>query len=194
MWAHGRANDLLFRMRLRSQAHSVASAVHALGIERIKPPNGDINHPAFCAQLAAGGPDLVVCAFSQRAEESFVQTARVGCLNVHFSLLPEHRGREPSFRAMLSGKGAGVSVHWMAHELDAGAVVLQRPFDVTGCTTLHNAILRACHVAAQLVPDAIRKAARWQGAKHQLGPRLPVGGWPSQHETARFREKGFRFA
>ncbi len=192
-WARGRADDLLFRMRLRRRAHSVASVAHTLGIERIKPPSGDINHPAFCAQLAASGPDLVVCAFSQRAGGSFVQTARAGCLNVHFSLLPEHRGREPSFRAMLSGKGAGVSVHWMAPELDAGAVVLQRSLDVTGCITLHKAILRACDVAARLVPDAIRRAARWQGAKHEPGPRLPAGGWPSRQETTLFRQKGFRF-
>ncbi len=193
MWACNRAADLMFRMKLRRQAHSVSSAAHSLGIESITPPDGDINHPAFCARMAASRPDLVVCAFSQRAEEPFVQTARLGCLNVHFSLLPEHRGREPSFHAMFSGKGAGVSIHWMVPELDAGAVVLQRSLDINGCATLHDAILRACDLAGLLVPEAIRRAARWKGEKRQSRPWLPANGWPSPQEAASFREKGFRF-
>jgi len=185
--------DVLFRLGLARQAHSVRSAVRARAIDVFTPPHGDVNRPDFCARLADYRPDLLLCAFSQRAERNFLETPRLGCLNVHFSMLPAHRGREPLFRAMLTGGGAGVSVHWMTPEFDAGAVVLQEPLDLAGCNTLDRLIHRAAELAGRIVPRAVLKAAAWQDDKR--GPHeLPdVAGWPSREEVARFRQRGLRF-
>lgn len=191
--AVGRAFGLLFRLRLGRQPHCVASAARARAVEVFTPPQGNVNHPEFCARLASHDLDLLVGAFSQRAGPAFLDAARLGCLNVHFSMLPQHRGREPLFQAMLSGQGGGVSVHWMTAEIDAGAVVCQEPLDTAPHTTLHQVILRACDLAALVVPEAVRRAVRWESDKE--GPTgLPrLAGWPSREDVARFRKRGFRF-
>ena len=192
-WAWGRASDLLFNLRLARRPHSVASAVRARGIDVFSPPRGNVNAPGFCKRLASYRPDLLVCAFSQPAGPVFLRTPRLGCLNVHFSLLPAHRGREPLFRAMLDGQGAGVSAHWMTPEIDAGAIVRQESFEITSCKTLHQAILRACDAAARVVPAAIGAAAQGEGNRSNTADLPDVRGWPSGEEVARFKKQGFRF-
>lgn len=191
--AAARAWDLLFRVGLGCQLHSVRSVARAGGVEVILPRGSDVHDPDFLAGLVACKPDLLVCAFSQRAEAPFVEVPRLGCLNVHFSLLPGHRGREPMFRAMLAGRGAGVSVHWMTDQFDAGAVVCQEPVELDGARTLHQAILRACEVAARVVPEAIRRAIAWRAGKSVPAELPPEAGWPTREEIARFHRRGFRF-
>lgn len=191
--ACGRVRDLLFVIGLGRQPCSVASAVRAQGIEVFSPPQHNVNHPDFCARLASFHPDLLVCAFSQRTKPAFLETARLGCLNVHFSLLPEHRGREPLFRAMLSGTGAGVSVHWMTAEIDTGAVVCQQPLDAGRYKTLHHLILDACDLAGRVVPQAVHEAIRWQGDKSGPPNVSSLAGWPSPEEIILFKQRGLGF-
>jgi hypothetical protein len=128
---------LRFRMALGGTPGSVASAARTQGIRVLRPRGSDLNDGRFLAALDALRPDLLVCAFSQKADKAFLAIPQLGCVNVHFSLLPQHRGREPLFRAMLTGQGAGVSVHWMAPELDAGAVLFQEPLETAGFRMLH---------------------------------------------------------
>ncbi len=184
---------LRFRMGLGGTPGSVAVAAHAHGIEVLRPRRSDLNDAGFRAALEALRPDLLVCAFSQRADKAFLGFPRLGCVNVHFSLLPEHRGREPLFRAMLAGQGAGVSVHWMAPELDAGPVVFQEPLETAGFRTLHRLILAACDLATRVVPAAIERACAGRPAEVNARPGTPLAGWPLRDEVSRFKAQGFRF-
>jgi folate-dependent phosphoribosylglycinamide formyltransferase PurN len=175
-------------------SHSVRSAARARGIELLRPTGDDINDEGFCAALSARQPELLVCAFSQRAAPRFLSLPSLGCLNVHFSMLPRHRGREPLFHAMLAGEGAGVSVHWMTSALDGGSVVAREFLDVTRYTTLHEAIVGASELAARLVPRAIHQAARWKGSREWAVEAFPLNAWPTREQRAAFRRRGFRFA
>jgi folate-dependent phosphoribosylglycinamide formyltransferase PurN len=182
-----------FSLGLGGRPGSVAAAAGARGLEVLRPPRSDIDEPAFRARLDALRPDLLVCAFSQRADRAFLELPRWGCLNVHFSLLPEHRGREPLFHAMLAGRGAGVSVHWMTAQLDAGPVVLQEPLETTRYRSLHRLILAACELAARVVPAAIRAAAGQRPPSIDSAPPGPTAGWPTPREVAQFKARGLRF-
>lgn len=186
--------DQAFCLGLGRSPQSVTSAVRARGLSVLRPPHDDVNHPDFVSCLAAHRPDLLLCVFSQLAEADFLAVPRIGCLNVHFSLLPHHRGREPLFHAMLAGEGAGVSIHWMSQQLDAGAVVLQSPLDITRFRTLHAAILGATEQATQLVPQALLRAAAACPSKERISGHLPpLQTWPTGKEVAAFRRQGFRF-
>jgi methionyl-tRNA formyltransferase len=90
-------------------------------------------------------------------------------------LLPERRGREPLFFAMLAGKEAGVSVHWMTPKLDNGPVVVQQPLATTGQRTLHQLILAACELAAQVVPLAIDRAIAGRPPRRRRHAIAPHG-------------------
>jgi folate-dependent phosphoribosylglycinamide formyltransferase PurN len=190
---NGQLQDWLFGMGIGHTPHSVRSLSRAHAIPLLTPAGHDINEPAFCTRLAAYQPDLLVCAFSQRAEAVFLEVPRLGCLHLHFSELPQHRGREPLFHAMLAENGAGVSLHWMVPRFDAGSIVWQESLDLASCRTLHQAILAACEMVARMLPLALHRAMEWQGDKQFSGLLPPAHHWPTREEIQTFHKKKLRF-
>ncbi len=73
-------------------------------------------------------PELgVVVAYGQILPPAVLACPPLGCVNVHYSLLPTLRGAAPVQHALLQGLlETGVTVQWMAAELDAGDVILQQ--------------------------------------------------------------------
>ena len=55
-----------------------------------------------------------------------MEAPRLGCINVHASLLPEYRGGAPIHRAIINGKKkTGVTIMYMVEQLDAGDILTQ---------------------------------------------------------------------
>jgi len=82
--------------------------------------------PADVARLAGYQADLmVVVAYGLLLPESVLQAPRLGCINIHASILPRWRGAAPIQRAVLAGdKVSGVSIMQMEKGLDTGPVYL----------------------------------------------------------------------
>jgi len=78
--------------------------------------------------LATLQPDLmVVVAYGLLLPESVLEIPRLGCINIHASLLPRWRGAAPIQRAILAGDShSGVSIMQMDAGLDTGPVWLER--------------------------------------------------------------------
>ncbi|HEX5166926.1 MAG TPA: formyltransferase family protein [Thermomicrobiales bacterium] len=74
-------------------------------------------------------PDLIVVAcFPRLIPEAIHGRARLGGINIHPSLLPQHRGPDPLFWIMRDGgRGCGVTVHALADRYDSGDILAQRP-------------------------------------------------------------------
>ena len=67
---------------------------------------------------------IVVAAYGRILPEDILNTPKYGSINVHSSLLPKYRGAAPINWAILDGeKETGVSIMYMAPELDAGDVI-----------------------------------------------------------------------
>ena len=81
---------------------------------------------AALEDLRALAPDLmVVAAYGQILPKSVLETPRLGCLNLHASLLPRHRGASPIHAAILSGDHeTGITVMYMDEGLDTGDILL----------------------------------------------------------------------
>jgi methionyl-tRNA formyltransferase len=79
------------------------------------------------APLAAWSPDvLVVVAYGLILPQAVLEIPRLGCVNVHASLLPRWRGAAPVERALLAGDPAtGVTIMLMDEGLDTGPILLQ---------------------------------------------------------------------
>ncbi|HEV8192170.1 MAG TPA: methionyl-tRNA formyltransferase [Ktedonobacterales bacterium] len=77
--------------------------------------------------LAAFEPDAIcVACFPRKLPSALLQTPRLGCLNVHPSLLPDNRGSDPLFWTFQRGdQQTGVTIHLMDEGLDSGPIVLQ---------------------------------------------------------------------
>lgn len=82
--------------------------------------------------LAAYEADIVcVACFPQRIPRAILDMPRLGCLNVHPSLLPLHRGPVPLFWTFRNNEQVtGVTIHFMEETLDTGDILLQEPVEV----------------------------------------------------------------
>ncbi len=80
------------------------------------------------AQLRELDPELiVVAAYGRILPDDILNLPPKGCINVHSSLLPKYRGAAPINWAILNGeRETGVTIMYMATELDAGDISLQR--------------------------------------------------------------------
>jgi methionyl-tRNA formyltransferase len=99
---------------------------------------------------------------------SVLEIPRLGCLNLHASLLPRWRGAAPIQAAIAAGdRETGITVMYMDEGLDTGDILLQRQLEIAPEETggsLHDRL-------AQLAPEALRSAlAMLHSGK---APRIP---------------------
>ena len=87
-----------------------------------------IREPAAIDALRAAQPDLIaVVAYGQILPKSVLEVPRLGCINVHTSLLPRWRGAAPIQYAILHGdRETGVTTMYMDEHMDTGDIILQR--------------------------------------------------------------------
>ena len=85
-----------------------------------------IRTEAFRDELLAFRPDLVVvAAYGRILPPSLLQIAPLGCINVHGSLLPRHRGAAPIQWAIINGdREVGVTIIQMDEGMDTGDILL----------------------------------------------------------------------
>lgn len=110
----------------RTAPSPVKARALELGIPVIQPPT--LRDADAVAALAAGAPDIiVVAAYGQLLPAAALALPRWGCLNLHPSLLPRHRGPSPVAGALLAGDAAtGVSIMLLDEGMDTGPVLAQR--------------------------------------------------------------------
>jgi methionyl-tRNA formyltransferase len=125
------------------------------GIEVRQPPK--LKDPADQAALAGLEADLmVVVAYGLLLPQAVLDAPRLGCVNIHASLLPRWRGAAPIQRAILAGdEESGVTIMQMEAGLDSGPMLhmLKTPIlldDTSG--TLHDRLaeLGACALLESL--------------------------------------------
>ena len=97
-----------------------------LGIPVMQPPT--LRNPDAVAALAAYAPDIIiVAAYGQLLPAAVLDLPPLGCLNLHPSLLPRHRGPAPVAGAILAGDAVtGVSVMLLDAGMDTGPIIAQR--------------------------------------------------------------------
>jgi len=95
------------------------------GLEVVQPAS--VRAPDFAAWLAGIQPDVVVtCAYGRILPPAVLAVPRLGCINVHFSLLPRHRGAAPVQWALINGDAeTGVTIMHMDATMDTGDIILQ---------------------------------------------------------------------
>jgi methionyl-tRNA formyltransferase len=78
----------------------------------------------------------VVVAYGLILPQAVLDAPRLGCINIHFSLLPRWRGAAPVQRAILAGdKETGINIMQMAAGLDTGSILLREKVPITATST-----------------------------------------------------------
>ena len=128
----------------------------ALGVPVEQPPT--LKSPDAQQRLAAYAPDLmVVVAYGLILPQAVLDIPRLGCLNIHGSLLPRWRGAAPIQRAVLAGdERTGISIILMDAGLDTGPELLRRELTIGPHETggeLHD---RLAPLGAQAIVEAVQ--------------------------------------
>jgi methionyl-tRNA formyltransferase len=113
--------------------------------------------PDEAREFAALGLDAaVVAAYGLILPKAMLAAPRLGCLNVHASLLPRWRGAAPIERAILAGDAAtGVTIMRMDERLDTGPIVLAESMPIGPQTTAAELYDRMAARGAALMLEAL---------------------------------------
>jgi methionyl-tRNA formyltransferase len=127
------------------------------GLPVVQPPT--LRAPDAQAELAALKPDLlVVAAYGLILPQAVLDIPRLGCLNIHASLLPRWRGAAPIHRAILAGDTeSGVCIMRMEAGLDTGAVLLEKKTPICADDTTGSLHDRLAALGAEAIVDVLRR-------------------------------------
>ena len=102
-----------------------------------------------------------VVAYGQILKPAVLETPRLGCFNLHGSLLPRWRGAAPIQRAVMAGDAqTGVQIMQMSEGLDEGPILLSEQMDIRPDDTAASLSERMAHVGAGLWPRALAAIER----------------------------------
>lgn len=133
----------------------VQARAEALGLPVLHPVSLRSEDAAKC--FAAHGADVaVVVAYGLILPQGVLDAPRLGCLNIHASLLPRWRGAAPIHRAIMAGDTeTGVCIMQMDAGLDTGPVLLREGLVIGPQETTADLHDRLSTLGARLIVDAL---------------------------------------
>ena len=114
---------------------------------------------------------IVVAAYGKILPEDILNYPKYGSINVHSSLLPKYRGAAPINWAILDGEAeTGVSIMYMAKELDAGDVILQKATAIDEDEDALALTARLAELGAEALAETV------EALKNGTASRMPQDG------------------
>lgn len=100
----------------------------------------------------------VVVAYGRILPPEFLSTPKLGCINVHFSLLPKYRGAAPANWAIINGeKVTGVTTMFIEQELDSGPILLQQETAIGDKETAPQLMARLSEIGTDLLSQTVSR-------------------------------------
>jgi len=136
-------------------APPVKEAALKLGLKVVQPES--LKSGQAVAKLASFKPDIiVVAAYGMILPQAVLDIPELGCLNIHPSLLPRHRGASPVAAAILAGdEFTGVSIMLLDAGLDTGPVLSSAQIPIRDYDTTSSLADRLSVLAAQLLSEVM---------------------------------------
>ena len=135
------------------------TAVKAIALENNIPVHTPktLRDEEFADLLGQYNPDIiVVVAYGKILPKNVIDYPRLGCVNLHVSLLPKYRGAAPMQRAIMEGESeTGVTVMYMAEGLDTGDIISVEKFPILPTDDFEAIHDRSAEVGAVLLSKTI---------------------------------------
>ncbi|MBX7102531.1 MAG: methionyl-tRNA formyltransferase [Gemmataceae bacterium] len=156
----------------RQVGEGMTTLARAAGVPVYQPES--INTPEGVDQLRAWRADLLVtAAYGQILKADVLESARLGGINVHGSLLPRYRGAAPVAWAIWRGeRETGVTIIRMTAGLDAGAMLARAAVEIGAQETAGELEARLAPLGAGLALDIIDRLASGPVTGEQQDPAL----------------------
>ena len=127
------------------------------GLEVFQPEN--INDEESIKRMKEFNPDIIlVVAYGQILSSHILNIPKIGCINIHGSLLPKYRGAAPINRAIINGeKETGITFMFMKEKVDAGEIIFQEKIDILADETYGELYYRLSDLSARSLPKLLEK-------------------------------------
>lgn len=166
---------------MQLQASPVKQLAQQYGIPVAQPVSlkTDGKHPEVAAQAQALLHEtphdvMVVAAYGLILPASVLQIPRLGCINIHASLLPRWRGAAPIHRAIEAGDSqTGITLMQMDEGLDTGAMIAVESEAISPSDTTASLHDRLAALGGRMMVDALTRLA--QGTALSLVPQPSEG-------------------
>ena len=102
-------------------------------------------------------PDIIVtCAYGQIIPKEILDFPRLGCINVHASLLPKLRGGAPIHKSIIDGYDkTGITIMYMDEKMDSGDIISQSETIITDTDNLESVHDRLSLMGSELLLDTL---------------------------------------
>jgi len=141
--------------------------------------------------------DLIV-SFSAPTvfKERLLSLPRLGCINLHSSLLPRYAGLLPSFWVLYHHEQeTGATVHYMDTRIDNGGILVQEVVSIEPGATMLDVIRKTKRVGGDLMVRVVQDhAAGTVAVRENRQEEGSYFGWPSIEQMRQFRRQGGRLS
>ena len=149
----------------------IASPVKEFAIEKglkIYQPDKIKNNAQFIEEIEELKPDVIcVVAYGRILPEEILKIPKLGCINVHGSLLPKYRGAAPIQWAVINGdKTTGITTMYMDKGMDTGDIILKQEVEIGEDETTGELWDRLSKVGGELLVETLGKI------ENGLAPRI----------------------
>jgi len=152
----------------------VASPVKEYALERSIPVYQPVkvrNNPEFIEEVKKINPDVIcVVAYGKILPEELLKIPKLGCINVHGSLLPKYRGAAPIQWAVLNGdKKTGITTMYMDVGMDTGDMILKKEVDIGDNETTGELWDRLAKIGGELLVETLNKIENGTAPREKQG-------------------------
>ena len=146
------------------------------GIEKIFQPEKVRKNEEFISEIKDLNPDLiVVVAYGKILPKEILDIPKLGCINVHGSLLPKYRGAAPIQWSVINGdKVTGITTMYMDVGMDTGDMILKREVEIGESETTGELWERLAKVGGNLLIETVKKIEDGTAPREKQGEDFSV--------------------
>ena len=157
----------------------VASPVKEFALEKkieIFQPEKVRKNEEFINQIKDLNPDVIcVVAYGKILPKEILDIPRLGCINVHGSLLPKYRGAAPIQWAVLNGdKTTGVTTMYMDVGMDTGDMILKQEIEIGENETTGELWDRLSNIGGELLVETLKQIENGTAPREKQGDDFSV--------------------
>ena len=139
-------------------------------------PEKITNNNEFKDLIRSLEPDIAcVVAYGKILPKSFLKIPRLGCINVHGSLLPKYRGAAPIQWAVLNGdKVTGITTMYMDEKMDTGDMILKEEVEIGDDETTGELWDRLKVIGADLLVETLKQIENGTAPREKQGDDFSI--------------------
>ena len=129
----------------------------------------------------------MILSFSYRyiVPTTILEAVNWNAVNLHISYLPWNRGANPNQWSIIDNTPKGVTLHYMAEQVDAGDIIAQKLVHINKEDTLYSSYQRLINSAIDLFKEAFKAYPHWNDMRKKA---LSAGSYHSSSEYTPYRQ------